>query len=313
MLQRVPETPSTTTRSDAASGRTPERSHRLLVQCYVWLAHTLGRRIARLLLRPIVLYFLLFAPTARKGGMQFLQRVLPRPPGWRDAYRQIFCFASMMLDRVYLFGGHEKALDVRVHGAEQVRLHRDAGEGVIFITSHLGSFELMRAIGASRGDYRLRILMDRQAGAKVNAAVAAITGAEVEGLFIDTSTSDVDRILKVKAALERGEGVSLMADRYRAGERVTDCEFLGEDALFPLSPWLVAGMLEAPVFLAFGLYRGGNRYDLYFEPMADCHPEQRRERMDKARECAQRYADRLALHGRDAPYNWFNFYDFWKH
>jgi predicted LPLAT superfamily acyltransferase len=25
----------------------------------------------------------------------------------------------------------------------------------------------------------------------------------------------------------------------------------------------------------------------------------------------QRYADSLARHARDAPFNWFNFYDFW--
>jgi hypothetical protein len=28
-------------------------------------------------------------------------------------------------------------------------------------------------------------------------------------------------------------------------------------------------------------------------------------------EIVQRYADRLAHHARTAPYNWFNFYDFW--
>ena len=27
---------------------------------------------------------------------------------------------------------------------------------------------------------------------------------------------------------------------------------------------------------------------------------------------AQRYADRLAHHARLAPYNWFNFYDYWR-
>ena len=26
----------------------------------------------------------------------------------------------------------------------------------------------------------------------------------------------------------------------------------------------------------------------------------------------QRYADRLAHYARSAPYNWFNFYDFWR-
>jgi predicted LPLAT superfamily acyltransferase len=69
------------------------------------------------------------------------------------------------------------------------------------------------------------------------------------------------------------------------------------------------------------LYRGGNRYDLHFERLVECSAIDRtgsnqtgagRAGRDAViREWAVRYAERLEHHCRQAPYNWFNFYDFW--
>jgi predicted LPLAT superfamily acyltransferase len=73
----------------------------------------------------------------------------------------------------------------------------------------------------------------------------------------------------------------------------------------------MAAALKVPVMLCFGLYRGGNRYDLHFEPFADTVVLDRSNRAASLNAVIQRFADRLAHHARAAPYNWFNFYDFW--
>ncbi len=53
------------------------------------------------------------------------------------------------------------------------------------------------------------------------------------------------------------------------------------------------------------------RYRIVFEAL-DPPPHARRSERDAVvRTSVQRYADRLAHHARAAPYNWFNFYDFW--
>ena len=64
--------------------------------------------------------------------------------------------------------------------------------------------------------------------------------------------------------------------------------------------------------LCFGIYRGGKRYDLHFEPFADEITLPRGQREEALQQVMQRFADRLADHARSAPYNWFNFYDFWQ-
>jgi predicted LPLAT superfamily acyltransferase len=76
----------------------------------------------------------------------------------------------------------------------------------------------------------------------------------------------------------------------------------------------MAAALRRPVFLMVGLYRGGNRYDIYFEPLVDFTdaPEgSRAERDQRVREAVKRYAARLEHYCREAPDNWFNFHDFW--
>ena len=85
----------------------------------------------------------------------------------------------------------------------------------------------------------------------------------------------------------------------------------GAPAPFPLGPWLLAATLEAPALLSFALYRGGGRYAVHFEPFADPVTAPAGARRTAAAAYARAYADRLAAYRRSAPYNWFNFYDFW--
>ncbi|MCB1576781.1 MAG: acyltransferase, partial [Xanthomonadales bacterium] len=61
-----------------------------------------------------------------------------------------------------------------------------------------------------------------------------------------------------------------------------------------------------------GLYRGGRSYDLVFETLAEQLDLPRRGREAELRAFVQRYAQRLEHYVRAYPYNWFNFYDFWK-
>jgi predicted LPLAT superfamily acyltransferase len=64
--------------------------------------------------------------------------------------------------------------------------------------------------------------------------------------------------------------------------------------------------------LFFGLYLGGRRYAIHFEPFAEELRIGRRDRGAQLQPWIGRYAARLEHYCRLAPYNWFNFYDFWR-
>jgi predicted LPLAT superfamily acyltransferase len=71
-------------------------------------------------------------------------------------------------------------------------------------------------------------------------------------------------------------------------------------------------MLKRPVLFMTGLYRGGNRYELHFEQLFDAQAVPRHARERFIEQALLRYAERLERYCREAPYNWFNFYDFWE-
>ena len=76
-------------------------------------------------------------------------------------------------------------------------------------------------------------------------------------------------------------------------------------------------MLRRRVVFMAGLYRGGRDYDLRFVELADFSrlpaggAASAGERDAAVRTAMERYVATLEALCREAPYNWFNFYDFW--
>lgn len=107
-----------------------------------------------------------------------------------------------------------------------------------------------------------------------------------------------DSMLRVKECLDRGEVVGMLADRVYGGEATQELPFLGLAARFSLSPFRLARIIGAPTVMAFGLFRGGRRYEIVFQALDVPEPTP--------------YAAILEEQARRSPYNWFNFYDFWS-
>lgn len=287
----------------------PERSNTLAIRAIVWIALTLGRRAARLFLYPISLYFLLFAGDARASSRKYLRKVLGREARISDGLRHIHTFASTILDRVFLLNGRFDKFDVRVHLDAAAQSMISSNQGCILLGAHLGSFEIMRAYAHEIQGPPASVVMYEENARKLNSVLKAINpqlAQQVIGL------GKIDSMLKVEQALQRGEFIGILADRglEYGGASVTS-DFLGEPAKFPTGPLRMAYMLKSPVLLMVGVYRGGNRYDLYFEELMDMSAAEA-PRNELIRQAQLRYVARIEHYCRLAPYNWFNFYDFWK-
>jgi predicted LPLAT superfamily acyltransferase len=272
----------------------------------VWITLGLGRRAGRLLLYPICLYYLAFSVRARAASRQYLARVLGRTPRLRDVFRHYYTFAVVALDRVFFLKGRFHRFDIRIHGEHLLREALDVGRGCLLIGAHLGSFEALRALGRDKA-VRVNLVMYEDNARKIVAVSKAIDPGLAEAVI---PLGSFDSMLRVAGCLERGEWIGVLADRALDSEGQELACFFGQPAAFPASPFRIAAMLQRPVILMVGLYRGGNRYDLYFERLLDEHELACRDR-EAIRAWVQRYAARLEHYCREAPCNWFNFYDFW--
>jgi predicted LPLAT superfamily acyltransferase len=286
----------------------PERGTSASVRALAWIALHTGRRVARLLLHPITLYFFITAHAARRMSYEYLHRVRGRAARWWHVLRHFHCFAATILDRVYLLRGDFKHFRVTVHGKELLQEQIEAGKGGVLLGSHLGSFEVLRALGVMRRSFPLKVLMDTRHNQNITRFFDALNPV-IAGTVIEPDRPDT--LIRVKESLDAGYFIGMLGDRVFGADKTTRCEFLGAPATFPAGPVLLAATMHCPVFLFFGVYRGGNRYEIYFEHFADEIRLDRDRRAEDVQLWMQRYAARLAHYAHLAPYNWFNFYSFW--
>lgn len=289
--------------------RQQERSNLAILKLMVWISLTFGRAVGRLVLYGIAAYYVLFSPKARRHSRDYLHRALGRWAEWADGFRHVFSFASTIHDRIYLLNDRFDLFDIEVVGAEAVNAAARSQPGALLIGAHLGSFEVLRAVGRGREGLKVAMLMYEENARKINATLEAINPAASQDII---PLGRMDSMLQARDRLDAGYVVGMLADRGLGGDATVDCDFLGRPAPFPLGPFRVAAMLRRPVFFMTGLYLGGNRYRLHFEPLADFSQTPRPERDAAIRRAMQDYADRLTHYCREAPYNWFNFFDFWQ-
>jgi predicted LPLAT superfamily acyltransferase len=280
-----------------------------------WLLRTLafkvGRPIARFITFFAAFYFMVRRGPERAASRTYLQRALGRPATVLDVYRHFLWFSTVTLDRLYLMADRFSRFDVRISGLEQLDAALELGRGTLLLSAHLGSFDALRVLSLRNPDVPIRILLDMGQGAGITGLLNALN-PRLAATIIDARRPGPSLVLEMKQALEEQAVVATLADRLRPGNPAIRANFLGVPAPFPASPWILASALHVPVVLAFGLYHGGNRYELHFERFEFELPRDRRQRSAVLAEVVQRFADRLTHFARLCPYNWFNLYDFWN-
>lgn len=289
--------------------RNPERSNMLMLRIMTWISLNLGRPAGRVVLHLIAAYFLLFAPASRNSSRQYLQRALQRPVCWTDLYRHFFSFASTIHDRVYLLNQRFDLYDIEVHGEQVIQDALADGAGVLLLGAHMGSFEVLRALGRQRPGLKVAMAMYEENARKINQMLAAINPAAQQDVI---GLGQLDSMMKIKETVEQGTVVGILADRALHEGGMQTVMFLGEEARLPLGPFRMAAILRRPVVFMVGLYLGGNRYAIHFEPLGDFSAVAAGERQAEIQATMTSYAKLLEKYCVRAPYNWFNFFNFWQ-
>ena len=294
--------------------RQKERSSMWVLRLMRWIALRAGRPVARCVLHPITLYFLLVGASTRRESARFLTRALGRPAGWRDVYRHVHTFACTVLDRVYLLQETCPSLELRTTDIDIMDAPLASGKGALMVGAHIGSFEALRSVGHSKG-LRVAMVMYEENARLINSTLAAIAP---QSSLHTIALGRIDAMLGLRDWLNQGGIAGLLADRtlpsQSARSRTLRLPFLGQPARFSDGPFRLAALLRRPMVFMAGLYHGGNRYELRFIALADF--SQRPAATGAALEAQihdamRRYVSIVEALCRELPYNWFNFFDFW--
>jgi predicted LPLAT superfamily acyltransferase len=295
-----------------------ERSNTLALKVIIWVALRLGRTAARGLLLPITFYFWATSPKARQASNQYLRHIekfTGRAANSLSSLKHIHAFASITLDRVFMLTGQTQYFDTRTENFFQMKTVHDQKVGGIFVGAHVGSFEALHVLGtrdpvthAKLPELTVKMAMYADNARKISAMLEAISPDSSKFII---SLGNPDAMLQIQDTVDKGEFVGMLADRYL---ETTGCEkisFLGAPALFPNGPFRLAMVLKRPVYLMFGLYHGGNRYEVHFDELPLPPMPPKGGRAAQLRLWQEAYVAKLEDYCALAPYNWFNFFDFW--
>jgi len=288
----------------------PEGGSTAALKIIVWIAQHLGRTVTHLSLVPVASYFFIFRREERLASRQFLTRVYEGPVSSWLVYRHFLTFSRVTADRIFFLTDYSDKIPVNVHGVRQLRKLVEKKKGGIILASHMGSFEAARVLGEEIDDVVIRVILNRGVSEKFIQQLEALS-SNLADAIIDSEQGAAALGLKIAESLQSGEWVGFLADRYQSGDRTLSCEFLGDQARFPVGPFIIAAVFKVPVICIFPLYVRG-KYEVYCEIISDEFVLPRENRDQGLRDSVQQYVDRLSRYARQEPCNWFNFYDFWK-
>jgi predicted LPLAT superfamily acyltransferase len=208
-----------------------------------------------------------------------------------------------------VFAGQEQQLDIRFRGIEVLENYARSGRGCLLIGAHLGSFEIIRALGLLQSGYRIKALVYAEGTPLISSIYQKLNPELFKDIIY---MGNAGSLLGLDEHARRGGMIALLGDRSMQNNKRTRCLFFGEPAWFPEAPARLSRILDMPLVLFFCLQRGDGRYEVCFEHLAD-PPQVAGNELDAAyHSIMQRYAERLQHYCRMAPFNWFNFYDFWQ-
>lgn len=294
-----------------------ERGTRWGLSLWALAYRLFGRRGCLVIMAPVILYFYLTGSTQRQASRKFLTRAWTSNgrtgrPGFADGFLHFVSFAGKVVDTFAGWvGGIPPDVVIPAEVDDLQQAERDP-RGALLIVSHLGNVELARAVLDRETRERLLVLVHTKHAANFNRMLqdvrpeAAVNTWQVTDLGLEAAVD-------LKAQVEQGKWIVIAGDRVPIGStgRVAQIPFLGENAPFSQGPYILASLLECPVYTLFCM-RDGERYLLHARKLADRVHLPRQNRDEALAHHAALFAEQLAIFARRYPLQWYNFFDFWN-
>lgn len=309
----------------------------------------LGRGFFNILLYPVIAYFWLSSKQARKSshdyllqlqvyGNEYSPKMMLDMPKNINSFKHLMRFGEAMLDKLASWRGDIRLNNIYISNQEDLHAQVNSGKGTLLIGSHLGDFEVCRALGQLSYDIKINALVFTKHAQRFNQVMAEINPkSSINLIQVDNLGADTAILLKQK--IDAGEWVAIVGDRtplreeaplreeiplhiesqfttnqvntLSKKESVIWSDFFGKAAPFPKGPFILASILKCPVFLMFCLKPKGS-FEIYFEKFADPLILTRAQRQHDLQKIVDNYAKRLQYYCLKSPLDWFNFYDFWQ-
>ena len=277
-------------------------------QIMVFVARNLGISVSYFILRFVALYYLLFSRDSTRVVYNLLRHRL-RKSWWRSiigSYCNYYIFAQTLLDKVVVMAGIENKLTYEFDGEDNLHEIVKRGKGGILLSAHVGNWEAAGHL-LKRLNTRINVVMYDGEQQQIKEYLESVTGRR--NLNVILVKPDLSHVYAMGEALQKNELICLHADRCLEGNKTVGRVFLGEEANFPLGPFILAASFKAPVSLVFAFKETRSHYHFYASPiMQGSEQESKAEFRDRL---LSAFVDALDQKVKMYPEQWFNYFNFW--
>lgn len=250
----------------------------------------------------VIPFYMLFSHKGYLAAYRFFRQRLGygRIRSFAMVYRNHFRFGQVILDRFAAFSGVRFKAEIR--GADLLeRLSRSGA--VMMAGSHVGNYEMAGYLLGLEGKPINAVVFAGESDTMMENRRRMLSQ---HGSRLIPIKDDMSHLLAVNEAIERGEVVSMHADRSMGSAKKTACEFFGGEAMFPTSVHALALRRKIPIAAVFVMKEKAYSYSIYLREICPAGGGM------KPEECAARFAAELETMVRRYPEQWFNYYDFWQ-
>lgn len=293
----------------------------------LWITCHLPLRVVELCTAVVCFFFWMGARPVRERSAAYLKRlsaVQGKRMPFMGTYKHVLSFALSMIEKLLGWRGAIKLNQVETQGDDLDKLVEqiDRGEGAFLICSHLGNMEMLRSLTGygeihSHKEFKVFPVVDFSGTSKFNALLFELN-PDLMNSVLDANKIGVDSAVWMKEQIAKGNLVVIAGDRTSANstDRNVEMDFLGERANFPEGAFTLSSILGAPIYFTFAIRKHDfdirSPYEMHVVKAKTTFDCSRKERPERLRMLVQEYTQLLQKLCLRHPYQWYNFYNFWK-
>lgn len=268
------------------------------------LYNIFGYRAAKSVVFIVALFYTLVSQKKRVELKSYYEAV-GVPSNLRSYFQHIFAFSLNIFDRFIAKEGMQEST-VKTERINVKAFEALQKSGGMMILSHHGSWAQSFKIFQTY-DIKLNIIGDEAMDENLQRLESG--SDENRRINLISLKSGMQAMLDIARALQNSEIVIIMVDRVKEANKTVEVEFLGRPTLFHSGGFEIANMRKVPILGCDIVRAGDQQIKVQFSEVITSSKDKKAEIIQ---DLAQQYAHFLEKVVREYPWQWFNFFDFWK-
>ena len=277
-------------------------------QFFVWVLKNFGVLPAYFLLRFVVLYFFLFSykPSRQIFFLYHKKLGYGRLKAFAKLYKNYYLLGQGIIDKVVVMAGIKNKFTYNFDGEQNLKEIAAMQKGGILLSAHIGNWDIAGHF-LKRLDTRIHIVMFDGEHQQIKEYLSRVTGKK--SINIIYIKNDLSHIYAISDALKNNGLVCMHADRFLEGNKTLATKFLGQQARFPMGPFVLAATFKVPVSFVFAVKENNLHYHLFASSIKLYGHLQKEAIMQQM---IIDFASAMEEKVTKYPEQWFNYYNFWS-